>query len=99
LLFVGDDWVEAHHDVEVMDAAGRRLVKARLPEGVVGMARLHAVIAEQLGEDAEEAEVGVGTWDRAGSVGGGVGRGGVHGVCDQPGAGGPLPGAAQCVRG
>jgi hypothetical protein len=24
LLFVGDDWAEAHHDVEVMDAAGRR---------------------------------------------------------------------------
>jgi hypothetical protein len=40
LLFVGDDWAEAHHDVEVMDATGRRLVKARLPEGVAGMARL-----------------------------------------------------------
>ncbi len=60
LLFVGDDWAEAHHDVEVMDAAGRRLVKARLPEGVVGMARLHAMIAEALGEDAEETEVLVG---------------------------------------
>jgi Transposase len=36
LLFVGDDWAEAHHDVEVMDATGRRLVKARLPEGVAG---------------------------------------------------------------
>jgi hypothetical protein len=34
LLFVGDDWAEAHHDVEVMDATGRRLAKARLPEGV-----------------------------------------------------------------
>lgn len=22
LLFVGDDWAEAHHDVELMDAAG-----------------------------------------------------------------------------
>jgi transposase len=60
LLFVGDDWAEAHHDVELMDATGRRLVKARLPEGVVGMARLHAMIGEQLGEDAEEAEVLVG---------------------------------------
>jgi transposase len=60
LLFVGDDWAEAHHDVELMDATGRRLVKARLPEGVVGMVRLHAMIAEALGEDAEEAEVLVG---------------------------------------
>jgi len=60
LLFVGDDWAEAHHDVEVMDAPGRRLAKARLPEGVAGMARLHAMIGEQLGEDAEAAEVLVG---------------------------------------
>jgi transposase len=60
VLFVGDDWAETHHDVEVMDAAGRRLAKARLPEGVAGMARLHAMIAEQLGEDIDEAQVLVG---------------------------------------
>ncbi|MCA1705011.1 MAG: IS110 family transposase, partial [Actinobacteria bacterium] len=60
MLFVGDDWAEAHHDVELMDATGRRLAKARLPEGVAGMARLHAMIGEQLGEDAEVAEVAVG---------------------------------------
>jgi len=55
LLFVGDDWAEDHHDVELMDAAGRRLAKARLPEGVAGIARLHAMIGAQLGEDAEDA--------------------------------------------
>ena len=55
LLFVGDDWAEDHHDVELMDAAGRRLAKARLSEGVAGIARLHAMIGEQLGEDAEDA--------------------------------------------
>jgi transposase len=60
VLFVGDDWAEAHHDVELMDAAGRRLAKARLPEGVAGMARLHAIIGEQLGEDAEDVEVRIG---------------------------------------
>jgi transposase len=60
LLFVGDDWAEAHHDVEVMDATGRRLAKARLPEGVAGMARLHAMIGEQLGEDAEATEIAIG---------------------------------------
>jgi transposase len=59
-LFVGDDWAEEHHDVELMDAAGRRLARARLVEGVAGMARLHAMIAEQLGEDTGEAVVKVG---------------------------------------
>jgi hypothetical protein len=59
-LFVGDDWAEDHHDVELMDAAGRVLAKRRLPEGVAGMARLHEMIGQQLGEDAEGAEVAVG---------------------------------------
>jgi transposase len=60
VLFVGDDWAEAHHDVELMDTSGRRLAKAKLPEGVAGMARLHAMIGEQLGEDVDDAEVMVG---------------------------------------
>jgi transposase len=60
-LFVGDDWAEDHHDVELMDSSGRRLAKARLPEGVAGMARLHAMIGDQLGEtDDEDAEVVIG---------------------------------------
>ncbi len=60
-LFVGDDWAEDHHDVELMDVSGRRLAKARLPEGVAGMARLHAMVGGQLGETPDEdAEVVVG---------------------------------------
>jgi len=59
-LFVGDDWAEDHHDVEVMNEAGKVLVKRRLPEGVAGMARLHELIGEHLGEDADGAEVVVG---------------------------------------
>ncbi|MET7999936.1 transposase [Nonomuraea glycinis] len=59
-MFVGDDWAEDHHDVEVMDTSGRRLAKARLPEGVAGMTRLHAIIGELAGEDADEIEVLVG---------------------------------------
>jgi transposase len=54
LLFVGDDWAEAHHDIEVMNASGRRLVKVRVPEGAAGMARLHATIAELLPDDVED---------------------------------------------
>jgi transposase len=61
VLLVGDDWAEEYHDVELMDQAGRTLARARLPEGAAGMARLHAMIGEQLGEDAaEDAEVRVG---------------------------------------
>jgi transposase len=60
-LFVGDDWAEDHHDVEVMNEAGRVLAKKRLPEGVTGMARLHELVGEHLGEDAGDAEVLVGT--------------------------------------
>jgi transposase len=60
-LFVGDDWAEDHHDVEVMNEAGKVLAKRRLPEGVAGMARLHELIGERLGEDADGAEVVIGT--------------------------------------
>ena len=60
MLLVGDDWAEDHHDVELMDETGRTLARARLPEGAGGMARLHAMIGEQLGDDAEAAEVRVG---------------------------------------
>jgi transposase len=59
LLFVGDDWAEDHHDVEVMDASGRRLTKARLPEGMAGMARLHVIIGQALGDDIEDDAVQV----------------------------------------
>src|SRR3954462_11769198 len=60
-LFAGDDWAEDHHDVEGMDEAGKVLAKRRLPEGVAGIAQLHALIGRYLGEDADAAEVIVGT--------------------------------------
>src|SRR5258708_34030251 len=43
-----------------MDAAGRVLASKRLPEGVAGMARLHELTGQQLGEDGEDAEVVIG---------------------------------------
>lgn len=46
--------------MEVMDEAGRRLARARLPEGVAGVARLHALIGEHLAEDAEPDRVAIG---------------------------------------
>ena len=56
-LFVGDDWAQEHHDVEVMDQAGKVLAKKRLPEGVAGMAQLHGLIGRFVPEDADEVEV------------------------------------------
>jgi transposase len=60
VLFVGDDWAEDHHDVEVQDETGRRLARARLPEGVAGVARLHELIGPQLPEEAGPDEVAIG---------------------------------------
>ena len=71
MLFVGDDWAEDHHDVEVQDGSGRRLAKARLPEGVAGMARLHALLGEHLDVDdgGDRVAIGIetdrGPWVRA----------------------------------
>jgi transposase len=59
-LFVGDDWAEDHHDVEVMDQAGTVLAKKRLPEGVAGMTQLHELIGRLVPGDAEDAEVVIG---------------------------------------
>ncbi|MBG0569250.1 IS110 family transposase, partial [Actinoplanes aureus] len=48
MLFLGDDWAEDHHDVELVDEHGKRLARKRLPEGLDGIARLHALIAEHM---------------------------------------------------
>jgi transposase len=60
LLFVGDDWSEEFHDVEIQDEAGGRLAARRLPEGAAGIARLHELIAVHLGPDGEPGQVVVG---------------------------------------
>jgi transposase len=60
VLFLGNDWAEAHHDIELVDESGRRLARRRLPEGVEGLAALHALIADHLDEDAEPDQVVVG---------------------------------------
>ena len=52
-VFVGHDWAEAHHDVYVEDEEGRRLAKARLPDGVEGVARFHELVASFVEEPAE----------------------------------------------
>jgi hypothetical protein len=52
-VFVGHDWAEAHHDIHVEDADGKRLAKARLAEGVDGVARFHELVAPFAEEPGE----------------------------------------------
>jgi hypothetical protein len=54
LLFIGDDWAEDHHDLEFEDETGRRLAKARLPEGLQGITRFHALVAQHAPADWAE---------------------------------------------
>jgi hypothetical protein len=57
MLFVGDDWAEDHHDVEVQDQHGRSMRTARLAEGVDGMTRFHELVARFLPDDADPSQV------------------------------------------
>jgi Transposase len=59
LLFVGDDWAEDHHDIEVQDATGRRLAKGRCAEGLAGVAQLHALIAPYIHGEPDEVAIGI----------------------------------------
>ena len=43
-VFVGHDWAEAHHDIYIEDDEGKRLAKARLPEGMEAVAGFHALV-------------------------------------------------------
>ena len=53
MIFVGDDWAEAHHDVHVMDEAGSRLTSRRLPEGLEGIRGFHDLVAGVVDEPGE----------------------------------------------
>ena len=59
-VFVGDDWAEAHHDIHLMDYDGGKLAARRLPEGLEGIAALHAMIADHV-SDSSEVIVGIET--------------------------------------
>jgi hypothetical protein len=60
MIFVGDDWSEDHHDVELLDESGKRLTRRRLPEGAEGMAQLHALVAAHA-EEPSQVVVGIET--------------------------------------
>jgi transposase len=60
LLFIGDDWAEAQHDVEIVDDSGRVLTRRRLPDGLAGITTLHELVAEHLDPAGEPDQVLVG---------------------------------------
>ncbi|MDQ3452050.1 MAG: IS110 family transposase [Actinomycetota bacterium] len=60
MIFVGIDWAEEHHDVHVMNPDGQPLGRARVPEGIDGIARLHALVADHA-DDPGEVVVGIET--------------------------------------
>ena len=53
MIFVGVDWAEAHHDVCVLDEEGGVLGRARVPEGIEGVRRIHALVADHIEEPTE----------------------------------------------
>jgi hypothetical protein len=58
LIFVGIDWAEAHHDVCVLDESGAVLDRRRVPDGVAGLAELHALLADHI-DQPEDVSVGI----------------------------------------
>ena len=81
MIFVGDDWAEAHHDVHVMDETGRLLVRRRLREGLEGVRSFHDLIGCHV-DDASEVVIGIetdrGLWVQD------THSGGLSDLCDQP---------------
>ena len=55
-VFVGHDWAEAHHDVFMMDAVGKKLAGGRLLEGIEGVARFHEMVAGHV-DDPDEVTI------------------------------------------
>lgn len=54
VLFIGDDWAEAHHDIEIQEETGRRLARRKLPEGIAGIAMLHELVGQCAGDDVAD---------------------------------------------
>jgi hypothetical protein len=102
VLFVGDDWAEDHHDMELVDEAGKVLTRKRLPEGLAGVTGLHALIAEHLPDPGDDLDphpqviVGIET-ERGPWVASLAAR--LHGVRAQPQVGGQVSGKALDLGG
>jgi transposase len=60
LIFVGDDWAEAHHDLCVVNEQGEVLGKRRVSEGLQGIGQFHALVADHC-DDPSQVVVGIET--------------------------------------
>lgn len=71
MLFVGDDWAEGHHDIEVMDVEGIVRHVGRVVEGAAGLDEVGEVFAGLLDADEDPDQVVIaietdhGTWVQA----------------------------------
>lgn len=52
-VFVGHDWAEAHHDVFIENEVGQRLAAVKVPEGIEGVGRVHALIGDHVDDPSE----------------------------------------------
>jgi transposase len=60
VIFLGDDWAEAHHDIYICNEHGDRLAARRLPEGIAGVTALHELVSGHA-ESPSEVVVGIET--------------------------------------
>jgi len=60
MVFVGVDWAEEHHDVCVMDPAGKVLAKGRVSNDLAGISRIHDLIGAGAADVEDDLVVTVG---------------------------------------
>ncbi len=53
MLFVGIDWAEDHHDICVLGESGELLGRKRIEEGLSGLEKLQALLAEFVSDPAQ----------------------------------------------
>lgn len=58
MIFVGIDWSESHHDVEVQAGSGKVLKQLRINADVGGLTRLHETLSE-LAEEPSQVVIGI----------------------------------------
>ena len=90
---------EAHHDVYAEDAEGCRLAKARVPEGVEGVARFHELVALFAEEPADVVIATIATEIGPGPVRVVAGGGRLRGSRREPAVDVALPGTALDLGG
>src|SRR5207302_4085853 len=58
VIFIGIDWSEEHHEVEVQSGSGKQLQKLRIGTGVEGLSKLQEAITS-LAEEPSQVVIGI----------------------------------------